>query len=104
MVLTGATADVRLVLVWPWTPWLGTVRNTEHMRRPGLRLGCRLRREDIALIPGYQTGWENDLRGALTAGKGSDDPATGKRRSTTFRHCRRRYPSMDANIADPSQS
>ena len=64
MVLTGATADVRSPGVG-LDAVAGTVRNTDIVPA---RVTARMQiaREDIALIPGYQTGWENDLRGALT--------------------------------------
>ena len=64
MILTGATADVRLPGV-AHDAAVGTVRNTD-IAPARVTARMQIAREDIALIPGYQTGWETDLRGALT--------------------------------------
>ena len=42
----------------------GTVRNTD-IEPAGVTARMQIAREDIAVIPGYETGWETDLRGAL---------------------------------------
>ena len=64
MVLTGATADVRLPGA-ALDAVVGTVRNTD-ISPARVTARMQIAREDIALIPGYETGWQNDLRGALT--------------------------------------
>ena len=64
MVLTGPVGDVRSPGV-ALDAVVGTVRNTD-IAPARVTARMQIAREDIALIPGYQTGWENDLRGALT--------------------------------------
>ena len=96
--MTGVTADVRLPGV-AHDAVAGTVRNTD-IAPARVTARMQIAREDIALIPGYQTGWENDLRGALTlecdrmilngqAAVNNVSPAVAGI-------------LMDANIADPS--
>ena len=63
VILTGSTADVRLPGA-SLDAVVGTVRNTD-ISPARVTARMQIAREDIALIPGYQTGWENDLRGAL---------------------------------------
>ena len=63
MVLTGATADVRLPGVGNDSV-AGTVRNTDIVPA---RVTARMTvaREDLSIIPGLLAGWQADLRGAL---------------------------------------
>ena len=63
MILTGATADVRLPGVARDSE-AGTVRNTDISPA---RVSARMTvaREDLSIIPGLLAGWQADLRGAL---------------------------------------
>ena len=98
MVLTGVTADVRLPGV-AHDAVAGTVRNTD-IAPARVTARMQIAREDIALIPGYQTGWENDLRGALTLERDRmilNGQAAVNNVSPAVAGI-----LMDANIADPS--
>ena len=98
MVLTGATADVRSPGV-AHDAVVGTVRNTD-IAPARVTARMQIAREDIALIPGYQTGWENDLRGALTLERDRmilNGQAAVNNVSPAVAGI-----LMDANIADPS--
>ena len=63
MILSGPVADVRSPGV-AHDAVAGTVRNTD-ISPARVTARIQIAREDIALIPGYETGWQNDLRGAL---------------------------------------
>ena len=98
MVLTGATADVRSPGV-AHDAVVGTVRNTD-IAPARVTARMQIAREDIALIPGYQTGWENDLRGALMLERDRmilNGQAAVNNVSPAVAGI-----LMDANIADPS--
>ena len=98
IVLTGATADVRLPGV-AHDAVAGTVRNTD-IAPARVTARMQIAREDIALIPGYQTGWENDLWGALMLERDRmilNGQAAVNNVSPAVAGI-----LMDANIADPS--
>ena len=64
MILTGATADVRLPGV-ARDSVVGTVRNTDIITPARVTARMTVAREDMSIIPGLLDGWQADLRGAL---------------------------------------
>ena len=63
LILTGATADVRLPGV-AHDSVVGTVRNTD-ITPARVTARMTVAREDMSIIPGLLDGWQADLRGAL---------------------------------------